>query len=857
MDELLKWIAENKFELDVPDLDGKIHRFDRDGKKNAWFWGVRLHGTSSGQEYIIAKVGDWKTDEEFEFKTNAALGREDKKVLIAKIKEGQVKAEAAKAGLQLDASETAVAILGAAREQANVHYLEKKGITRAYGTRVTTQGQIDAQTGRKGHFASQPVLLIPMRDSSGRLWGLQQINAQGKKYFITGQRIEACFHLIPDDADLHSSEPIYIVEGFATGVSVHEATQSPVAVAFNAGNLTHVARALRADSPDRPILIAGDDDIWGKRQDGTPYNAGRDQGDKAAAAVYGRAVYPKFRSDEGKPTDWNDLHVREGIEQVKAQLMEIKAERHYVRALGHRDGSYFYTSSANKEIVHVRAHSPESLMNLMPLAYWESVYPGKTGANWYTAADDLMQKCRERGIFAPENLRGLGVWDDAGRTVVHLGNRLNVDGVEVGIHDIESKFIYQLAPRSRSIHPKPLTAAECAPIHTLMKLVSFERSEQKYFLAGWLMAARLSGILDWRPHIWITGESGSGKSTIMQQFVFPMLGEQRKRVTGSTTEPGMRQDIKANAVPVIYDEFEPDSPESVARVKGCIEFIRQSSTDSGDILKGGIGGEAIRFKARFCAGVSAIKTLLNTQADRTRFTLIELKRVHNDPQQWERVKQALKAFTPDYADRYFARLLMLLPVIRQNMALFEHALAEKHSQRLGQQYAPLLAGWAAIITDSVLYDTEVDDMIASIDFMHEGAASGDTDQEDCMSYLLQKSIQVQVKEGFRDDITVAQALEGARANPAYNEQLARFGLKLVRSTTIPGGEGVFVSAKNPQLQALYRDSSWSGGWSGSLARLPDAQRNFAAKIDGHTVKGVLIPSRSTSQAAPGQDIFGI
>jgi putative DNA primase/helicase len=740
MDELLKWLKENNFNIDVPDCDGKIHRFDRDGKKNAWFWGVRLHTSHSGQEYVIAKVGDWKTDEEFDFRTNMAFKREDKKIIQERIKEAREKADRAKEGLQADAAELAVQILGGARKPGPTEYMNRKQIPLLYGARVTTQKTIDAVTGRKGTRFDEDVLVIPMRDHNGRLWGVQQItNAVApikNKYFITGQRKEGCFHLIPEDASLSDSEPIFVVEGFATAVSVHMATQGTVAVAFDAGNLKSVCEALRKESPDRPIILCCDDDVWARRPDGSPYNAGREKGVEAAAAVMGKPVFPKFRNEEGKPTDFNDLHCREGLEEVKRQILEVKPERHYVRCLGHRDGMYYYTSSDNKEIVGMRPHAPTELMNLMPKAYWETLYPSRRGIDWQAAADDLMRRCRDRGIFWSENVRGIGIWNDAGRTVVHLGDKLWVDGSEMGIHDLHGNYIYQLERACRPIHPRPLKLDELAPIHQLLGLVNFERPEQKYFLGGWLMAARLSGMLTWRPHVWITGESGSGKSTILQRFVYPMLGDVRQRFTGGTTEAGMRQAIRANAIPVVFDEFEPDSPEAAQRVKSCLEFIRQASTDSGMIVKGSTQGEAMAYRARFCAGVSAIRTMLNTQADRTRFTLVELKKVQQgNTKQWQDVQKALEMFTPEYADRYFARLLGMLPAIKENMRRFELAFSEIHSQRLGQQYGPLLAGWAALTADDVLHPEEVEGLVASIDLEMEGAASGETDQEACLQHL--------------------------------------------------------------------------------------------------------------------------
>lgn len=850
MEELIRWLAENNFGLELPALDGKIYRFDRDGKKNAWFWGVQLFTQKSGQAYIIAKVGDWKTDEEFEFKTNMAFSREDKKAIGQRIKEAQEKSAKAKEGLQLDAADVAVQVLAQARYDGPTEYMHRKLIAEPYGAKFTRRRLVDAATGRTSNRSfDEDVMIVPMRDTNGRLWGVQQITEakppHKNKYFLTGQRIDATFHMIPEDADLRSNETLYVVEGFATGATVHEATREPVCVVFNAQNIPKAIEAIRAESPDRPIIIAADDDVRARRPDGSPYNAGRVNAEAAAKQFMCKAVFPHFRTEENNPKDWNDLHVREGIDEVKKQLMEVKAERHYIVCLGHADGSYFYTSSDNKEITAIRMHGSDQLTNLMPLGYWAALYTGKNGIDWQRAADDLKQRCRARGNFRNENIRGLGVWDDNGRVVVHLGDRLSVDGVDMGIHDLHSEYLYSLEQKCRPIHPRPLTLEECAPIHDFLNVAAFERPEQRMFLSGWLMAARLSGLLDWRPHVWITGESGSGKSTVLSKFVLPMLGDQRIRFTGGSTEPGMRQRIKANAVPIMFDEFEPDSQAAMMRVQSCLEYIRQASTDSGMIVKGSAAGSSMEFRARFCAAVSAIRTMLNNQADRTRFTLIELQRISHSPAQWESVKKSLTVFTTEYADRYFARLLKMIPAIRANMARFDKALADVHSQRLGQQYAPLLAGYAAICADGELNETEVQDMVDSINLDEEGAASGETDQAACLAHLNYSKITVIDGRGNRvEEAVSAQIREAAGHNLHAAEQLLVHGLRLVTPRGNVTEAMLFVASTHPQVARLFQNSSWAANWTGSLARLPGAKKNAVAKLSGGvSTKGVMIPVR--------------
>lgn len=78
-------------------------------------------------------------------------------------------------------------------------------------------------------------------------------------------------------------------EGFATGASIHECTGHAVAVAFNAGNLSTVAMALRIKYPSFKIIIAADDDRH------TPGNPGVTKAVAAAQASAGALAVPIFK----------------------------------------------------------------------------------------------------------------------------------------------------------------------------------------------------------------------------------------------------------------------------------------------------------------------------------------------------------------------------------------------------------------------------------------------------------------------------------------------------------------------------------------------------------------------------------
>ena len=50
-----------------------------------------------------------------------------------------------------------------------------------------------------------------------------------------------------------------------------------------------------------------------------------------------------------------------------------------------------------------------NLCRLAPVAYWEALFPTRTGVNWTAAASDLFSRQAAVGMFDPDRLRGRGV----------------------------------------------------------------------------------------------------------------------------------------------------------------------------------------------------------------------------------------------------------------------------------------------------------------------------------------------------------------------------------------------------------------------------------------------------------------
>ena len=151
-------------------------------------------------------------------------------------------------------------------------------------------------------------LLVPMRHGPGPLVGLQVIQADGSRKFLTGTPAAGAYMTLGKPS---RTGWVVICEGYATGVSIHLATGYCVVVAFSAGNLLAVAAKIRAALSEAVLVLAADDDFQ------TQGNPGVTAAHAAAAAVSGLVAVPRWIDDRGEGTDFNDLHLAEGLDAVR------------------------------------------------------------------------------------------------------------------------------------------------------------------------------------------------------------------------------------------------------------------------------------------------------------------------------------------------------------------------------------------------------------------------------------------------------------------------------------------------------------------------------------------------------------
>jgi putative DNA primase/helicase len=503
--------------------------------------------------------------------------------------------------------------------------------------------------------------------------------------------------------------------------------------------------------------------------------------------------------------------------------------------LGYDSDGYHYQPRSTGQVMRLSssAHGGVNLCRLAPLAYWETLYPSSRGVNWTAAASDLFSRQAAIGMFDPDQLRGRGIWWDDGRCVLHLGDRLVVDGQSQPLSTpFPSRFHYQRgAALVGTGDAVPLSDEEAFTVLAIADRFHWEVPASGLLLAGWLTLAPICGALRWRPHIWLSGPAGSGKSHVFERFCGVLLADMARVFVGSVTEAGVRQTLHSDALPVLIDEAEGNEREDQQRIQAILALARVASSESrAAIVKGSPTGEVARYSVRSMFLLASIATGLKQGADRRRFALLNLRNPSEIPQQereahWQALDRDLQQLiTPVFANRLLARTVSLIPVIRRSIAVCSRvAAAHFDSQALGDQYGTLLAGAWALQSSRVPTTADAQALIAEVDWSSYEQSNGKPDERRCLNRILQHQLRVETEDRVLTR-TIGELVELLSSAPSPLEAVSgRHAEELLSRHGLRVQEGkLLVSNTSEAIARILVDTAWATSWGTILSRLPGA-----------------------------------
>ncbi len=816
------------------------------------------------------------------------LSPEERKKINKRIKAEQHKREVEEKKRHLKISRRLTRFINNLDKTKDHPYLKKKGISHK-------KVRVRKKTNE---------LIIPLYGADGKVWTIQKINEKGGKYLFAGGRKKGCYFPLTSSKD--DKSVLIVTEGFATGVSIRKAAGKPVFVAIDSGNLPTVVMELKKKYPKSKILIAADNDAFTKNQKGELWNVGLEAANKASQAIGGAYVvspdFSKLESkayQESKPTDFNDLHAFCGEDEVKDQIFnaynripvyqdeavsivddsQVNNQRDTggesppdeddpdrikgdfgmdFKILGYNDGLYYYFPFKERQIVALSAPAHSNLPNLYRLDNsW--AWRTKFGSNdpkvtdrtiTSTATAALMDLAQTRGYFkAEEKIRGAGAWLDKGRTVLHCGDVLYMDGKEIGFDSIETENTYIVSSKLLSPSKEPLPAKEAIKLRQICESVTWENPLSGSLLAGWIVIAPICGLLSFRPHLFINGEVSSGKSTVTDKIIKPAIGKIALEADGGTTEPKLRQIMEYDARPIIYDEAE-NAPSF-----GAVIALARAATN-GKVI--GKFGQKIT-KARYCFCFSAVNPPIEKTADETRMIFMTIKKNKKSTaiEDYNNLIELIEdTLTPEYSNRMLARTLKHIQVLRKNIQTFKKATRRVlKDPRASELFGTVFAGLYLLSRSDAVSLEDAEAWIEKQDWSSYIVDDQDTDPMRLLQYLSGCIIRVS-RNGKFEEHTIGDliVLAGALQPDGAADKALRY-----HGIAVKDGR-VYVASRNQHLAKLLKDTDWSLKWTRMLLNVEGAEKfRMLYFVVGCKTSGTSLPlslfKEDESTPDPQQDML--
>jgi len=545
--------------------------------------------------------------------------------------------------------------------------------------------------------------------------------------------------------------------------------------------------------------------------------------------------------------------------RVKEKNNKIEYDDTFFQCLGFYGKGYYFYHKPTGQVWNFTAREmlgKSNLMMIAPLFWWENAFPKKTSntTDWDVALDCILRIQEKVGIFDIDCVRGRGAWIDNGRPVLHLGNKLIFDGKKVSPEEVETDYIYRKGASLSVDYGTVLPTEESRKLVYTCKMARWEKESYGDLLAGWLFSSLVCGVMPFRSHVYLTGESGSGKSWVMDNIIAIVMGKMPLMCSSKTSEAGIRKMLKNDVRPVIFNETEAAGQADKKRLQGVFDLARAASDEhAAPILKGSGDGESFICRSSFL--FASINKSISQYADENRTIFLELSGSPKNATQEERntdnnnfkelEKACIELFTKEFVGSLLTRAVKLIPVMRRNHEIFSDIGAKlTGSRRTGASMAMPLCGLYGLMSEEIITEEK------AIAFIKKYAAETnkdevvDSQEQQCLDKLLFTEITCEDKHGFRNNVQVAEVISILKDNRNIDGWDT---VKLAQTMKSRGlmikDEYVWLAGKNEAMPSkCYSDTEFSSSWKEAIKRI-DGVESFRTTHFCSTLKttGIKVP----------------
>lgn len=305
-------------------------------------------------------------------------------------------------------------------------------------------------------------------------------------------------------------------------------------------------------------------------------------------------------------------------------------QNNFFTPIGYRGEENFVFSKIRNCLLTLSASSfsKSSLLNSFGLEFLKN-FPkfnekGKiVGYDTDAIQEMIMSQCIEAGMFdTTKKLNGYGVFkhpSKKGHLIINTDKIWSTDESFDGDRVIDGYVFNNDKDLYINENTEEVSAEEAKFLRKLYSTWNFKRGVQdENFLLGWIACSPFVGVLDWSTHCCLTGDAGTGKSTI-QNLNQNIIGELGYLFDGDSTEAGLRQSLRGASAILLIDESESNS----GKMAGHLKMARSASSGSIKAL-GTTDQKGIQFKLKFSMMLTGIVAPAMSQEDESRFLKLEL-----------------------------------------------------------------------------------------------------------------------------------------------------------------------------------------------------------------------------------------
>ena len=515
------------------------------------------------------------------------------------------------------------------------------------------------------------------------------------------------------------------------------------------------------------------------------------------------------------------------------------------RILGYSADHIVFYSYASKLITRHKAStlSKGVLLSLMDREEWAKYFVrAEGGVDWGSAINYVIRTAERKPVFDPSLVRGAGAWIDNSKVVINTGSHLLIAGKKRELHESEGEFVYEKARSVPYRADNLLPTEDAANLISLLKLISWKHISFPYILAGWCLLAPFGGAIRWRPHVWITGRKGSGKSWILENIIYLLVANNYGvKGYGTSTPAGIRQKLGNSALASTMDEMEADNPKYAEYIDQNLKMFREGSSGTGRgaaTLHGTSDGEGREWLVQSMALFASIGAGIKHGADRSRFTLLTIgggdksEDISEQQRKFKELERQTEIFTGEWVQAFHARTYVCFEEVRKCIQVMgDQATEILNNRRDADQVGTLLAGAWMIEHERSATAAEAKQFLENLDigYICQDIESK-TDEELCLDEIMSSRIEITrddrptrttmgacLSSWYKAETTDAQYdPDMVNKNKSIKRELEQYGIKPVNRKD---NHVLQIAIGHPALKKILKDTPWRETYDVMLSRL--------------------------------------